>query len=46
MYQVNQMYMVASLDLHFAILYGVLKKHIAEDAEYKVSYLASLFGYC
>ncbi|VAH61757.1 unnamed protein product [Triticum turgidum subsp. durum] len=34
--QVNQMYMVAPLDLHFSILYGVLKKHIAEDAEYKV----------
>uniref|UniRef100_A0ACD5VYF5 Uncharacterized protein n=1 Tax=Avena sativa TaxID=4498 RepID=A0ACD5VYF5_AVESA len=34
--QVNQMYMVAALDLHFSILYGVLKKHVAEDAEYKV----------
>jgi ATP-dependent RNA helicase MSS116 len=41
MYQVNQMYMVAPLDLHFSIIYGVLKKHVAEDAEYKVSYLAS-----
>ncbi|KAI5000742.1 hypothetical protein ZWY2020_010701 [Hordeum vulgare] len=34
--QVNQMYMVAPLDLHFSILYGVLKKHVAEDVEYKV----------
>ncbi|XP_047053079.1 DEAD-box ATP-dependent RNA helicase 26-like [Lolium rigidum] len=34
--QVNQMYMVAPLDLHFSIIYGVLKKHVAEDAEYKV----------
>jgi ATP-dependent RNA helicase MSS116 len=34
--QVSQMYMVAPLDLHFSILYNVLKKHIAEDADYKV----------
>ncbi|OEL23175.1 DEAD-box ATP-dependent RNA helicase 25 [Dichanthelium oligosanthes] len=34
--QVNQMYMIAPLDLHFSILYEVLKKHVAEDAEYKV----------
>ncbi|CAD6230797.1 unnamed protein product [Miscanthus lutarioriparius] len=34
--QVNQTYMIAPLDLHFPILYGVLKKHVAEDAEYKV----------
>ncbi|KAG2590144.1 DEAD-box ATP-dependent RNA helicase 26-like [Panicum virgatum] len=34
--QVNQMYMIAPLDLHFYILYDVLKKHTAEDAEYKV----------
>ena len=38
MYQVNQMYMVAALNSQFSILYGVLKKHVAEDAEYKVSY--------
>ena len=31
------MYMVAPLDLHFSILYDVLKKHVAEDADYKVS---------
>jgi len=31
------MYMIAPLDLHFSILYDVLKKHTAEDAEYKVS---------
>ncbi|KAF8696929.1 hypothetical protein HU200_036573 [Digitaria exilis] len=34
--QVNQTYMIAPLDLHFSILYDVLKKHVAEDAEYKV----------
>lgn len=34
--QVNQMYMVASLDMHFSILYDLLKKHAAEDVEYKV----------
>ncbi|XP_062215336.1 DEAD-box ATP-dependent RNA helicase 26-like [Phragmites australis] len=34
--QVNQTYMVAPLDLHFCILYDVLKKHVAEDADYKV----------
>ncbi|ONM40445.1 hypothetical protein Zm00014a_011617 [Zea mays] len=34
--QVSQMYMVAPLDLHFSILYDVLKKHVAEDADYKV----------
>ena len=39
LHQVSQMYMVAPLDLHFSILYNVLKKHITEDADYKVSYL-------
>ncbi|KAL5220181.1 hypothetical protein ABZP36_024894 [Zizania latifolia] len=34
--QVSQMFMVAPLDLHFSILYDVLKKHVAEDADYKV----------
>uniref|UniRef100_A0ACD5VJ97 Uncharacterized protein n=1 Tax=Avena sativa TaxID=4498 RepID=A0ACD5VJ97_AVESA len=34
--QVSQAYMVAPLDLQFSILYDVLKKHIAEDADYKV----------
>ncbi|OEL30630.1 DEAD-box ATP-dependent RNA helicase 25 [Dichanthelium oligosanthes] len=34
--QVSQMYMVAPLDQHFSILYDVLKKHVAEDADYKV----------
>ncbi|KAK3161301.1 hypothetical protein QOZ80_1BG0075390 [Eleusine coracana subsp. coracana] len=34
--QVNQTYMVSSLDQHFSIVYNVLKKHVAEDAEYKV----------
>ncbi|WVZ69656.1 hypothetical protein U9M48_018411 [Paspalum notatum var. saurae] len=33
---VNQTYMVAPLDLHFSTLYHVLRKHVAEDAEYKV----------
>ncbi|CAO1948353.1 unnamed protein product [Urochloa humidicola] len=34
--QVNQTYMVAPLDMHFSILYDVLKRHVMEDAEYKV----------
>ncbi|KAF7036966.1 hypothetical protein CFC21_047468 [Triticum aestivum] len=34
--QVSQMYMIAPLDLHFSILYDVLKKHVADDADYKV----------
>ncbi|CAO2208700.1 unnamed protein product [Urochloa humidicola] len=34
--QVNQRYMIAPLDMHFSILYNVLKKHVLEDAEYKV----------
>jgi hypothetical protein len=40
LHQVSQTYMVAPLDLQFSILYDVLKKHVAEDAEYKVSYLS------
>ena len=36
----GQMYMIAPLDLHFSILYDVLKKHVADDADYKVSYLS------
>lgn len=39
------MYMVAPLDLHFSILYDVLKKHVAEDADYKVSNLIMLPAY-
>ncbi|KAF0923547.1 hypothetical protein E2562_006429 [Oryza meyeriana var. granulata] len=34
--QVSQMFMIAPLDLHFSILYDVLKNHVAEDADYKV----------
>ncbi|CAL4962607.1 unnamed protein product [Urochloa decumbens] len=34
--QVNQTYMIVPLDMHFSILYNVLKKHVMEDAEYKV----------
>ncbi|CAO2176699.1 unnamed protein product [Urochloa humidicola] len=34
--QVSQVYMIAPLDQHFSILYDVLKKHVAEDADYKV----------
>ncbi|KAL6615593.1 hypothetical protein ACP70R_037863 [Stipagrostis hirtigluma subsp. patula] len=34
--QVNQTYMISPLDMHFSILYDVLKKHVAEDADYKV----------
>jgi hypothetical protein len=40
LHQVSQMYMVAPLDLQFAILYDVLKKHVSEDADYKVSHLS------
>jgi hypothetical protein len=38
--------MIAPLDLHFSILYNVLKKHVMEDAEYKVSYLQLLASFC
>jgi len=34
--QVSQMYMIVPLDLHFSILYDVLKKHVTEDADYRV----------
>jgi hypothetical protein len=40
LHQVSQMYMVAPLDLQFSILYDVLKKHVSEDADYKVSHLS------
>lgn len=39
LHQVNQTYMVSPLDQHFSILYDVLKKHVAEDVEYKVCFL-------
>lgn len=39
------MYMVAPLDQHFSILYDALKKHVAEDADYKVSDLTKLPAY-
>jgi hypothetical protein len=38
LHQVNQTYLVSPLDQHFSILYDVLKKHVAEDPDYKVSY--------
>ncbi|XP_022733435.1 DEAD-box ATP-dependent RNA helicase 31-like isoform X2 [Durio zibethinus] len=34
--QVRQMHMVAPLDKHFSLLYGVLKEHIADNVDYKV----------
>jgi hypothetical protein len=37
--------MVAPLDLHFSILHDVLKKHVAEDADYKVSDITMLPAY-
>ena len=37
--------MVAPLDLHFSILYDVLKKHVAEDADYKVSEVTKFPAY-
>lgn len=39
------MFMIAPLDLHFSILYDVLKKHVAEDADYKVSFISKLRTY-
>ncbi|WZY74579.1 hypothetical protein YC2023_020963 [Brassica napus] len=33
---VTQMYMVASLDRHFSLIYMLLKRHIAENVDYKV----------
>ena len=46
LHQVSQKYMVAPLDLQFSILYDVLKKHVAEDADYKVSYLSTELQSC
>ncbi|KAM7472297.1 hypothetical protein LguiA_010480 [Lonicera macranthoides] len=34
--QVRQAHLVAPLDKHFAVLYGMLKDHIADGPEYKV----------
>jgi ATP-dependent RNA helicase MSS116 len=34
--KVSQMYMIASLDRHFSLLYGLLKKHITDNVGYKV----------
>ncbi|CAA7027047.1 unnamed protein product [Microthlaspi erraticum] len=34
--KVSQMYMIASLDRHFSLLYGLLKEHIADNNDYKV----------
>ena len=45
LHQVSQTYMVAPLDLHFSILYDVLKKHVAEDADYKVSEVTKFPAY-
>jgi ATP-dependent RNA helicase MSS116, mitochondrial len=37
--------MVASLEQHFSVLYDVLKKHVSEDPDYKVSDLTILPTY-
>ncbi|KAM7275613.1 hypothetical protein ACFE04_017479 [Oxalis oulophora] len=34
--QVSQMHLVSPLDNHFALLYTILKEHIADDVNYKV----------
>ncbi|XP_010423044.1 PREDICTED: DEAD-box ATP-dependent RNA helicase 25-like [Camelina sativa] len=34
--KVTQMYMIASLDRHFSLLYGLLKEHITENVGYKI----------
>ncbi|KAL1196332.1 DEAD-box ATP-dependent RNA helicase 26 [Cardamine amara subsp. amara] len=34
--KVTQMYMIASLDRHFSLLYVLLKEHIADNVDYKV----------
>ncbi|KFK25225.1 hypothetical protein AALP_AA8G083700 [Arabis alpina] len=34
--KVKQMYMIASLDRHFSLLYVLLKEHIADNVDYKV----------
>jgi ATP-dependent RNA helicase MSS116, mitochondrial len=39
------MYMVASLEQHFSVLYDVLKKHVSGDPDYKVSDLTILPTY-
>lgn len=39
------MHLVASLDKHFPVLYSMLKDHIADDVNYKVSVL-TIFLFC
>ncbi|KAG5377149.1 hypothetical protein IGI04_041745 [Brassica rapa subsp. trilocularis] len=34
--KVSQMYMIATLDRHFSLIYALLKKHIADNVGYKV----------
>ncbi|KAF8115688.1 hypothetical protein N665_0025s0146 [Sinapis alba] len=34
--KVKQMYMIASLDRHFSLIYVLLKEHIADNPDYKV----------
>ncbi|KAK4418525.1 DEAD-box ATP-dependent RNA helicase 31 [Sesamum alatum] len=34
--QVRQMHLVATLDIHFSLLYTLLKEHIADDVNYKI----------
>ncbi|KAJ4911781.1 DEAD-box ATP-dependent RNA helicase 25 [Raphanus sativus] len=34
--EVTQMYMIASLDRHFSLIYMLLKRHIADNVDYKV----------
>ncbi|XP_013616765.1 PREDICTED: DEAD-box ATP-dependent RNA helicase 25-like [Brassica oleracea var. oleracea] len=34
--KVTQMYMIASLDRHFSLIYMLLKRHIADNVDYKV----------
>lgn len=36
-FQVRQMHLVVPLDKHFSLLYTLLKEHIADDVNYKVS---------
>jgi hypothetical protein len=35
--QVKQMHLIVPLDKQFSILYGLLKDHISENVDYKVS---------
>ena len=39
------MHLIAPLDKHFSILYCILKEHILEDADYKVTEILVILAF-